>query len=546
MSARVSCHGCVPPPSHKPAQESPLFQWGTRPGNPYCSGGDMGVGFNTVYGAGGLYGGTNNCDIAWQPSPLASVTCITASNGNCQYRPSANVWHHIVMTYSGWAPGGTATLSIYLDGVLNNNNIIAAPVALVPANYLFLGSWSNPVSASSAIALFRSHTGALAAGDVAYNFQQLTSVLLSAGATVLNTPNGGTSTLSPAGYESVLLRGTGFGPPSGGVYALSVSYTGPNPSNPGGMLTYSAGVNAAQSNASAIIITTLPGVGANLTFTVTSAGGPPGYAAPTVVGVSGPVANYAAPVLAAFVPAPGSFAGGVSSINGGDTFTLTGNNFGPSSLPGLANYTPTVSIGASAGGSLVAANCFRAVATAQSSMTCHTPAGAGSGWLVQVCIGLTGWCSALSPSAVINYPAPVLNGLFGALRMSTAGGERIVATGTNLGTSASVGMYPVLLQYGPPSAPLLYSGANCVLESVSVSNTAVQVACTTVQGAGGAGFVIRATIGNTVTNTLPANVSNFGFAAPVIQSVTGPGAAAGESVRAVTVNPTRAFSPGAA
>ena len=76
------------------SQESPYFEWGVRPGNS-CNSAFLSVGHHPVWGAGGHW----NCDTAYSQTGQATVQ--VQDGGNTGWKPTANVWHHIVVTYGG-------------------------------------------------------------------------------------------------------------------------------------------------------------------------------------------------------------------------------------------------------------------------------------------------------------------------------------------------------------------------------------------------------------------------------------------------------------
>ena len=524
-------------PATEDNTESPYFQWGAR-GAATCTSGFMSLGHNPIWGAGGFF----NCDIYYSPGPNTVQVLTDATTG---FRPIPNIWHHIVMTYTGTA--ADSMISIYLDGQLST--AVPRTLNILRVNHMHIGSWFNTgappapnpaayMTASCAINMFRAHTGVLSAADVAFNFAQLQATLLSVGsAGYVPPPASGPGVLATSGYQRVLLSCLGCGLP-GADLPFTVTYSGANPANPSQLLTYPAGVDQANSNSSAIIITTAPGVGVNLTFTVSVAGGPVGSGIAPTTGTSGPIASYATPSVSTWAAVSG-FANGTASSNGGDRFMVTGASFGPITLPGVANYTPTVIYGLPTA-RFIAANCVRRNdVTHETSITCQTVPGAGQGWQVSVCAGPSGPCSPPA-GPLLNYPPPVMTGLSGTLSMSTAGGERIVATGTGFGSPASMGLYPVVVQWSPAALAAagvwLYSGAACGLESISNGNAVVQVGCNTVPGMGGKGFSARVVIGNTASaRYTPAA---FGFAAPVIQTVSGPGAVNAATIGGQGVNIT--------
>ena len=383
-------------------------------------------------------------------------------------------------------------MTLYVDGLVSTAIPRALSTTQVPT--IHIGSWwqtngANVVqgaSASCAIAVFRFHTGTLTAADVAFNYNQFQATLLAAGSIGFGTTASGPMTLATAGYQRVMLTGTGFQPPasylSGGAAAVTVTYTAASPFSAGATITYPAGVDPTTSNATALIITTSPGVGPAISFTITVNSGPLGSALPPVMSTTLAIASYAPPTITSFSPLGTWSAGGLANPNGGDSFALIGTSFGPLTLPGVPLYTPTVTYFKASGG-FTAINCVRSTTSPQTAITCQTAPGAGSKWPLYVCVGATGQCSALVGSVPpsISYPPPTITSLYGALSMNTAGGESLVATGTGFGTPSTVGAYTVMLQYGPAALAAngtwLYNGSLCALVSVSTTNSAMQVCC---------------------------------------------------------------------
>ena len=412
------------------------------------------------------------------------------------------------------------TETLYVDGQVSTvipNRILNIGRAAT----LNIGSWldSNQNSfymfAACAIARFRVHSGVLSAGDVMFNYMRDAATFQPA--TVLSSvpdPNN----LLTAGGQQLLLNGANFG---GFVSGVSVTYTGPSPLPAAGLITYTA--NVVSVNHTSMLLITSEGLGAGLVFTV-SVGGQSGTS-PSVI------ASYAPPLITA-ISNPGPYTGA-----GGQNFVLTATGLGPMTFPGvIGTYTPTVQYGQVGAPSywITAQGCNRIYASRGTTISCATDVGAGAGLVLRVCVGSTGQCSAPSlPPITVSYALPVLTGLSGALRMSTAGGERIVAAGVNFGTVAqwSAGLYSVALQWGFPPANWIYTGVSCGLEPVpglTVTAGMVQISCITPAGYGGSGLIARVVVGGRVS--APFTPPSFGFAQPVILGFSGPGAVEGATV----------------
>lgn len=494
-------------------QESPYFQWGPR-GAPACTSGFLSLGHHPIWGAAGAF----DCDISYNQGNGLEMVISGQTSG---YRPIPNVWHHVVVSYSG----GVGPWSVFVDGQ-QVSSLAGRSISTTRMANIHIGSWFSTggagMTAASAIHSFRFHTGALSADDVAFNWGQVQYALALAAGGGSGPAVTSAWSLSTLGYQTAKLDIAGFG---ASVAGAVVTYSGPNPASPGQRIIYPAGIDRPRSNSSVLIITTTPGVGSDLVFNVSvpgvgwalSRGAIAAYAFPTITGISGGRVQ--------------------SSVAGGTSFVVTGTSFGPLSLPGYGAYIPTVTYGGDQGANFTATSCTRAAATAHTAITCRTSPGAGSGWVPRVCVGGTGQCSA-PPTATlaIDYPAPNITGLFGALIMNTAGGERLVATGFNLGTPVTTGLYPVSLQWGPPGGTFPYSGSQCTLERVSQASSNMQLSCNTVAGRGGAGLVARIRIGNSVSNVLAG--TGLRFAPPVIQTLEGPGALDGPTTGLAEVNIT--------
>jgi len=155
----------VAPSEWQVNQESPVFQWGGRPGTS-CNSAYIGVGSHPSWGAGGHWGG--GCDIAFT-GPGQFVTQPAGATG---FRPLPGQFHHLVLTYSG-SPALSDTPfveTLYLNGQVNRvytNRQLAIPRTV----NMRLGTWAgNDIVGQFSLASLRVHDGCLTAGDVIANY----------------------------------------------------------------------------------------------------------------------------------------------------------------------------------------------------------------------------------------------------------------------------------------------------------------------------------------------------------------------------------------
>ena len=141
---------------------APVVQWGQRPGTS-CDSAAIGIGASSTGGATTFY----NCDSPWAAQPMANDGTSLASGFS--YQPTPNIWHHVVVTYTGTTSSPQLVLSQYLDGQLNSAK--TASTLAIRKDDIRIGSWVD-LSANVSIAMLRVHNGVLTAAQVAYNYAQ--------------------------------------------------------------------------------------------------------------------------------------------------------------------------------------------------------------------------------------------------------------------------------------------------------------------------------------------------------------------------------------
>ena len=187
---------------------------------------------------------------------------------------------------------------------------------------------------------------------------------------------------------------------------------------------------------------------------------------------------------------------------GGQSFTITGRNFGGSAATSIIS----VLYGKSGLGSpQFPATCQPW--TSSTTLTCATSAGVGDGLLLTV--DVNGQISAPT-SQELGYAAPVVTSVTGGhASMDTAGGTIFYVTGNYFGTGA----IPIdWVKYGPigVGGVTKYTAVNCVVIS---AQTMLQ--CSAAAGSGGAapGYYLQLSVGGQGSNVFAAQMS---YAPPVI------------------------------
>ena len=312
--------------------------------------------------------------------------------------------------------------------------------------------------------------------------------------------------LATAGGNLLVLDGANFGP-SG----ARLSYSGPSPFTNGLNIGYRPVV--LEQNDTAIIFQTSAGLGANLRFTVRTAG--------NVTQTSAPIGAYRIPVIQNITTLTGLTPFSIKP-SGGDTIILSGTDFGPRTLPGIATiYTPTVRFGATAGTYGWMYGCTRSALTYATQMTCRVPVGGGTNHSVRIQVGVTGQWSVPNPNVSVSYITPTLVSTSPTLGfMNTAGLEQVVLRGVNMPYPSWViaGLCPVSATFGPPEWPTKYRMRSCT-GAFDTDGRTPTLSCQTPEGTG-KGFIISATVGGQQTNTLYNR--SIGYAAPNIYSFDGP------------------------
>jgi hypothetical protein len=269
------------------------------------------------------------------------------------------------------------------------------------------------------------------------------------------------------GGDGLQISGRNFGPllPAGASSALA-ALLAPSATYRGGGGTGRVFSAMAASCSVTVAHTTIvclfgPGTGAGLAWSVRVGGAAVGQdSAPSAATTA-----YQTPVISTF-----SGAGVASGTGGGDTVVILGANFGPMSTPpGLivASYGFNAT-NRSAPADFTATSCQVTVDHVQ--LTCATAPGAGTQleWNVMV-------DGQRSTAATTAYLPPLVSGISGANkdRLSPAGGDVVVLTGTNFGIQA----FLQGVTYGPGGV-----GFFAVACNVTTPHTAIT--CFAAPGAG--------------------------------------------------------------
>jgi hypothetical protein len=265
----------------------------------------------------------------------------------------------------------------------------------------------------------------------------------------------GTS-MATAGGESLVITGTNFGPVGTPV---AVQY-GPN------YWKYTATACSVSIASTHVTCTSLPGYGATFVWQVT-VGGSATNAVPFAL------LGYTVPAVTALSLTTGA------NPNGGEAVTITGTNFGATDIDvdQFGHSWPILSVTYSNGGAPLTPTGCRTVS--QTSITCVTAPGVGSGYKWTVTVDK----QTSTPSlATLSYrPAPVIsNVVFNHASpsgpvitfMQACGGDSVTLTGTYMGVSSD----SVSVTYSNGGAAKTATGCAVV--------DATTVTCSTVAGVG--------------------------------------------------------------
>lgn len=153
----------TPPGYDDPSGETPVLQWGARPGTA-CNSAYFGLGAHPDRGAGGHWGA---CEAGFGPTDTTEAVNAT------WVRPRAGVLNHVAWAYCLGALGSgvPSVESVYVNGALSR----AYPgrqLSIARAVNLRLGQFAGGGDAAGvfALAALRVHDGCLTAGDVAANY----------------------------------------------------------------------------------------------------------------------------------------------------------------------------------------------------------------------------------------------------------------------------------------------------------------------------------------------------------------------------------------
>lgn len=266
----------------------------------------------------------------------------------------------------------------------------------------------------------------------------------------------GAVTLSTSGGTDVVISGENFG--ADGVAVPSATY---GSSGTGFSIATGASGCRVTVDHTEITCRTVVGVGASLSFILTTGGQTSDPSSDTV--------SYGLPTISSF-----SAPGGEHSLTtaGGTDVVITGTNFGTDALA-----LPTATYGDSGTGYSVANGATGCrVTVAHTQITCRTVAGSGAlhTWRLTVG-GQTGPVSGDTTS----YARPAITGLSSGT-LPTEGGIDVVITGTNFGAAGDA----------VPTATYGDDGAGFSISSGStgcrITNDHTEVTCRTVAGVGAA------------------------------------------------------------
>jgi hypothetical protein len=245
--------------------------------------------------------------------------------------------------------------------------------------------------------------------------------------------NGTRTSLSTSGGQQLLFVGSNFGPPGTPV---SITYGANGLEFP---CTYVA--NAADAHTVARC-TTAAGVGANLPWALKVGG-------QTVSSTGSTLLSYVPPVLTNVTALTAGMVLTQMEAGGSQQVTISGLNFGPAGTLADARYGIVVKYGTAAGTLLTFASCAQSASAPQTTLTCYTVPGVGTGHAVSIVVGAVPALAAAPaappqihvqvPSAVTHLP--VLKPGIGQVRVGGAHGGRAQGRGGRRGRARRRGAH---------------------------------------------------------------------------------------------------------
>ena len=291
------------------------------------------------------------------------------------------------------------------------------------------------------------------------------------------------------------LTGTNFGPADGTV-TVSAKYGN---SKVGYYTATGCTVKTAHTK---ITCKSVAGIGANLTWIVTVAS--------QTSAASSAMNRYKTPVITGI-----SGSGKTNAVtSGGQSLTITGTNFGPTT----SSLTPNVTYGKT-GKSYTATSCT--VTATDTQITCLTGTGTGSKLKTIVEIG---YQYSAAYQGNMSYGAPVVqyyvtqwSSSFGA---NTQGGQYVLIYGSNFGTIAQNALEKVTYGSNGTEYVPCASSTTC---SCTIVTDHTKINCTTVRGSGATQKWIVTINGQQSTSPTTS------YAAPTITKLSGAGAINGST-----------------
>jgi hypothetical protein len=386
-------------------------------------------------------------------------------------------------------------------------------------------------------------------------FQSSISLAASYGLPSVTSISGPRTGLSTAGAQQLTFAGLNFGPPG---TTLSVVY--------GAALelacTYVA--NASDAN-TAIRCLTAAGVGSNLPWMIT-VGGAGGQIASST---GSTLLSYLPPVITNVTALTAGMVLTQMEAGGNQQVTISGLNFvsaracaaraarrraraagppltarlrplpsplspppctqGPAGTMTDARYGIVVKYGTATGTLLTFASCAQSASAPQTTLTCYTVPGVGTGHAVSIVVGAVPAAAVFA--ANMAYKAPTITRVYvsaasGASvnQLNTAGGELILIDGTQFGPIVFAIAISLTVTYGHPGDITRYSGQGCIVSSAPPSTPTIS--CSTDQGVG-AGMSFVVSVGG---QTSAVFASTAGYAPPQIFVFSGAGAVAANTV----------------
>ena len=195
-----------------------------------------------------------------------------------------------------------------------------------------------------------------------------------------------------------------------------------------------------------------------------------------------------------------------------------------------ARYGIVVKYGTATGTLLTFASCAQSASAPQTTLTCYTVPGVGTGHAVSIVVGAVPAAAVFA--ANMAYKAPTITRVYvsaasgaSVSALDTGGGQLILLDGAQFGPVVFAStVQNLIVTYGHPGDVSRYTGQGCVVSSAPPSTPTIS--CSTDQGVG-AGMSFVVSVGG---QTSAVFASTAGYAPPQIFVFSGAGAVAANTV----------------